>query len=112
MLQIGVVPSNQDQKFSEWVVVMDDVGADAFAVTLETDAMQGRGLSAGDLLIVDPAIPPAHGAVVAVLLENLVSAGVYGPPYVIPQATSAEHKPLLIDKVRVLGVCRQAIKRL
>lgn len=113
MLLAGATSSNQGAGgYVEWVAVMDDVSTHTFAVSLETDAMQARGLVAGDILIVDPDIPPVHGAVIAVLLEDKVSAGIYGPPYLIPQATSAEHKPLPIGKVRVLGVCRQAIKRL
>ncbi len=41
-----------------------------YLVTIEGDSMQGVGIFAGDVAVVDRSIEPAHGQVVVALLNN------------------------------------------
>ncbi len=44
--------------------------AATFLVRLAGDAMRGAGLAAGDILVVDRSVPPAHGRIVVAVLDG------------------------------------------
>jgi len=79
-----------------------------------TDSMNAAGIQIGDELVVDLLAPPAHGQIVACTRLNFndVSPMVYAPPYLIPQSTNPEWKPVNRSDWLIFGVCKQVHRAL
>ena len=75
----------------------------AYAFTLESDALRGRGLMKGDVLVVEPHDFSGHdvGSLAAAIVAGKLSAWLWYPPLLVP--SHEEEDPVAIKTAKILG---------
>jgi SOS-response transcriptional repressor LexA len=76
----------------------------AFAVRLDTDSLELRGLYKTDLVVVEPVdvVPPTNGSIIIAQVAGKLSAYLYQPPLLVPQSRS-DNQPIEIRSVAIIG---------
>ena len=75
----------------------------AYAFTLESDALRGRGLMKGDVLVVEPHDFSGHdvGGIAAAIVAGKLSAWLWFPPLLVPSHETED--PVAIKNAKILG---------
>ena len=75
----------------------------AYAFTLESDALRGRGLLKGDVLVVEPHDFSDHdvGGIAAAIVAGKLSAWLWYPPMLVPAHETED--PVPIKNAKILG---------
>ena len=75
----------------------------AYAFTLESDALRGRGLLKGDVLVVEPHDFSGHdvGGLAAAIVAGKLSAWLWYPPLLVPSHEAED--PVAIKNAKILG---------
>ena len=75
----------------------------AYAFTLESDALRGRGLMKGDVLVVEPHDFSSHdgGGIAAAVVAGKLSAWLWYPPMLVPAHETED--PVPIKNAKILG---------
>ena len=86
--------------------------ATGFATAIETDALRGRGVLKGDIMVIEPSDFTGEdgGVIVAAVVERQVGPWLWYPPVLVPAHEDFSTEP--ITRARILGRVVQLIRQL